>query len=275
MKTLTFFATTLLSLVSFNSYAATVDGNITGSEYLWNTNGAEGSEKWISQGNYSNDPDLDDYARGENGEHDDASTGDRWDINYLGTSVENDQFQFGLIGGDILSGRETGRNIFLSDIAISATGFGIASTDPTTDSSDFQYAIRLLDVNDTTGVANFALLEGGTWEGANMYAGTRHEEKHKTSTYQMIGATKETLFSGIWNSNGGDDNVLEGGFDLSLLSIFDPSVGGRLSTYITMACVNDEAMVHADVTAVPVPAALWLFTPALIGLVGLRRRMKA
>ncbi|MDQ7072675.1 MAG: hypothetical protein Q9N32_02930 [Gammaproteobacteria bacterium] len=35
-----------------------------------------------------------------------------------------------------------------------------------------------------------------------------------------------------------------------------------------MTCVNDEALVHANVSAVPVPAALWLFAPALAGFMG-------
>lgn len=263
MKTLTFLTTTLLSLVSFNSFAATVDGIITSSEYQWNTDGAEGSSKWNTHGGRQ--------------EYNDASGGDRWDINYLGTSVQNGQFQFGAVGGEILDGGQTGSGngnpIYLSDFAIGVTGFGVASTDPTTDSSGFQYAIRLLGVNDSTGVANFALLEGGTWEGADIYD-NRHAPDHITETYKMENAKVLTTFDGIWKRNGGDDNVLEGGFDISLLSIFDPSVGGRLSTYITMACVNDEAMVYSDVAAVPVPAALWLLTPALMGFVGVRRRIK-
>jgi len=80
------------------------------------------------------------------------------------------------------------------------------------------------------------------------------------------------LFSGKWSNNGGDDNVLEGEFDLSLLSLFDANSGGVISTYLTMTCVNDEALVTAEVSAVPIPAALWLFGPALLGLLGLRRK---
>ena len=263
MKAITFLTTVLFSLISLNSVAATIDGSITGSEYQWNTDGVEGSSKWNTHGGSQ--------------EYNDASGGDRWDINYLGTSIKNGQFQFGLIGGEILDGGITGSGrgnpIYLSDIAIGVTDFGVAATDPTTDSSGFQYAIRLLGVNNDTGIASFSLLEGGTWEGADIYDND-YAPDHITETYKMIGATKETFFSGSWGNNGGDDNVLEGGFDLSLLSIFDPSVGGRLSTYVTMACVNDEAYVTADVAAVPVPAALWLLTPALLGFMGLRRRIK-
>jgi hypothetical protein len=259
MKSITFAVTALVSLLSFSSMAATVDGSITGSEYTWNTKGVEGSSKWTTF-NRSND-----YR-----EFNDASGGDRWDINYLGTSVENGQFQFGAVGGHILSGRETGNNIYLSDFAIDVTGNG---SNPTTDSSDFDYAIRLLSVNSHTGTAEFALLTGGTWESADIYSNA-YAPKHKTETYKMNNATTLTTFAGAWNYNGGDDNVLEGAFDLSFLSAFDASVGGVIGTYLTMSCVNDEALVYADVAPVPVPAAIWLLTPALMGFVGLRRRLK-
>ena len=272
MKALNILLTTSLlsfGLISLNTLAATVDGVITTSEYQWNTTGVEGSSKWDSYRKHKSN---------EYQEYNDASGGDPWNINYLGTSISNGQFQFGAIGGKILSGKKTGssyssgKGIYLGDFAI---GVNAGATDPKTDSSAFQYAIRLLDVNNNTGIANFELLEGGIWEEANIYAGTRYENKHKSATYKMVGATSTKTFSGLWTHNGHDNNVLEGGFDISWLSIFDPSVGGTLSTYLTMACVNDEALVHADVSAVPLPAAFWLFTPVFVGLIGFRRRLKA
>lgn len=39
-----------------------------------------------------------------------------------------------------------------------------------------------------------------------------------------------------------------------------------------MSCVNDEVLVETDVAAVPVPAAVWLFGSALMGLAGMRRK---
>lgn len=256
MKLIFFLTTVLLSLMSVTAYSASIDGNIASGEYTWNTEGLEGSSKWNTHGGIE--------------EYDDASGGDRWDINFLGTNIKNGKFQFGTIGGEIIDGRETESNIYLSDFAIDVTGNG---SNPTIDSSDFNYAVRLLSVDDQSGVAEFALLTGGTWEGANLY-GSSYAPNHMTETYKMNNATTLTTFIGAWTRNGDDDNVLEGEFDLSFLSAFDASLGGVIGTYLTMACVNDEAMVYAEVAPVPVPAALWLLTPALIGFVGIRRRIK-
>jgi len=265
----------LLGAIFFSAVAssATIDGIITqgSSEYQASTDGLEGSAKWHSQGNYSNDRDSDDYLDGENHEYDDASTGDRWDINYLGTSVVGSKFQFGAVGGKILSGRETGNNIYLGDFAISVNGY----TDPTLNSTGFDYALRVLGVNSRTGVARFSLLQGGVWEEADLYDG---RSGHTSETYRMgdsNGKLEEILrFNGNWTRNGrGDDKVLEGEFDLSYLGLFDAATGGTISTYLTMACVNDEALVDMHVPpAVPIPAALWLFGPVLLGMMGIRRK---
>jgi len=261
------FILAVLAFLPLSSYAATINGSIDAGEYQWNTDGSEGSDKWET------------FSRGgqAHNEYNDASGGNRWDINYLGTNISDGQFQFGAIGGRILSGRKTGSSsvtgegISLSDFAL---GFN-ASSDPTVDSSGFDYAIRLVGVNNKTGEARFKLLSGGTWAGADIYNGLY--TKNKTATYRMVDYTDVQEFTGKWTLKGNrrDDNVLEASFDLNWLSLFDLDQGGRLSTYLTMACVNDELMVHADIAPVPLPAALWLLSPALIGFMGLRRRLKS
>jgi len=254
---------TFLGALSFGASAASIDGIISSGEYQWTTDGSEGSEKW------------DTHRVGRSGqyqEYNDASGGDRWDINFLGTNITDNKFQFGALGGRILSGRKTGTGyddagIYLSDFAL---GFN-TSSNPTVDSSGFQYAIRVMGVNHDTNEAKFKLLSGGTWVGADIYNNTAG---HTTATYKMKNATKTFEFEGSWSRNGGDENVLEGMFDLSLLTLFDLNQAGTLSTYLTMACVNDEAMVHAKVSAVPLPAAVWLLSPALVGFMSLRRRKR-
>ncbi|MFW5451687.1 MAG: VPLPA-CTERM sorting domain-containing protein [Methylophagaceae bacterium] len=258
MKTLNIVTASFLGLMSISTFAATVDGSITSSEYQWNTDGVEGSAKWETHGGAQ--------------ELNDASGGDTYDINFLGTNVAGGKFQFGAVGGEVLSGRQVSSSpdIFLSDFAISISN--PTSANPTTSSAGFDFAIHLVGVNDTTGVAEFQLLSGGDWIGADIY-GSAHAPDHITETYRMENATSSMTFFGEWSANGTDENVLEGEFDLSALGLLS-GADVIISTYLTMACVNDEALVHADLAAVPVPAALWLFAPALAGFMGLRRRVK-
>lgn len=80
--------------------------------------------------------------------------------------------------------------------------------------------------------------------------------------------------TGKYTPNSADNGVLEGSFDLGLLGLFDEQTGGSIITYLTMSCVNDEAIVGAEISAVPVPAAFWLFGSALVGLAGFGKRRK-
>ena len=98
---------------------------------------------------------------------------------------------------------------------------------------------------------------------------------HYSDTYRMDGGNVvevdgQQSFFGEYSedtdsSDGDDDYVLEGSFDLDLLSLFDEASGGRIITYLTMSCVNDEAIVEAHVSPVPLPSAVWLFGSALFG----------
>lgn len=246
-----------ITLCALNVNAASIDGsiNIGSGEYQYSTEGAEGSAKWNTHG-------------GTN-EYNDGKGGPAWDIKYLGTSTNNGTFQFGAVGGQILSGKETGHNIFLGDLALSVGGH----TNATLDSSGFEYAVRLNGVNDLTGEAQFSLFGGGTWEGANLY-NNRYAPNHITDTYRMVGGTELTSFTGQWSNNGGNLNVLEGEFDLSFLSLLSSSIGGSIHSYLAMTCVNDEVLVEADVSAVPVPASIWLFGSVMLGFAGLKSRKK-
>jgi len=256
-------------------YAATIDGVIdtnSGAEYQWDTKGAEGSDKW--------------HTRGGNKEFDDASGGDNYDINYLGVNVENNQYQLGIVGGKVLEGNAPyhGHDYFLSDIAINVVTPGEIVTDPTLDSTGWDYALRLVNINDGAAIiagtqaAVFDLyaLGGGSWDRTGITEGTPHAYS-STDTFKMSnGDLVEEGIAGLFTNNGADDNVLEVSFDLGLLGLFDAIMGGEIITYLTIACVNDEALVHAEVLPVPppvpVPAAFWLFGSALIGFIGFSRR---
>lgn len=253
-----------LGLCSIGLQAAVIDGHIApqgGGEYRYSTEGGEGSAKW------------DTFRGGDNlgsQEYNDASGGEEWDIQYMGTDIQEGKFQFGAIGGHILSGEDgvEGEGYTLSDFAISVGDH----TDPTKDSSGFEYAVRLLDVNNQTGIANFSLLTGGFWDGIE--DPNTPNSRHVTDTQKMLNGQTIANFSGKWTARSGGSawNVLEAEFDLSLLSLLNTSVSSTIHTYLSMSCVNDEVLVETDVAAVPVPAAVWLFGSALMGLAGMRRK---
>ena len=253
-----------------------VDGQIASpNEYEWNTTTPVNS-KW--------------NTRGGNQETNDGSGGDPWDINYLGTTIGNGQFQFGAIGGSILSGSNLykGVALTLSDIAINVVGMSETVTDPADSSSGWDYALRLMSI-DTSGNALFSLLSladdngdtVGFWKGSGKDGTTAtydHQQYSYGSTQTFKMENGYEVASGIvgkYTPNTGDNGVLEGSFDLGLLGLYDEQTGGRIITYLTMSCANDEAIVEARVSAVPVPAAFWLFGSALIGLVGFGKRRKA
>ena len=143
--------------------------------------------------------------------------------------------------------------------------------------------MRILSIDNNTGTADFQLL-GLTgesfWQDIDIYgyenngSTSGHQDGHHSDTYRLENGEVLASFSGSYANNGDDDNVLEGSFDLSLLGLFDETTGGSIITYLTMSCVNDEALVYADVSPVPLPAAVWLFGSALIGFIGMSRRTK-
>jgi hypothetical protein len=88
----------------------------------------------------------------------------------------------------------------------------------------------------------------------------------------------DAAFDGTTGVNSGFLSMGRGGkisFDLTLLV----SLSSDLFLYIGEAGNNGEALegsvVISDLPAVPVPAAVWLFGTALIGLVGFSKRRKA
>jgi len=263
------------------AFAATIDGVFGGgNEYSYNTESATNSKHNTHGGLTSS-------------EYDDGSGGNPWDINYLGTDIERSSlgssFQFGVVGGSILSGQNQygSQDLFLSDIAINVIVGSESPTDPTHDSTGWDYAVRLLSLTDTQlgggkMQADFELLEfveGSSWEGRNIYGRNPDgSQGYVTETFKMLNGESRGTFSGFYTDNGADNNVLEGSFDMSLLSLYTEAEGGEIITYITMSCVNDEAIVHADFSpnlSTPLPAGIWLFGSALIGLAGFNQRRKS
>jgi len=70
-----------------------------------------------------------------------------------------------------------------------------------------------------------------------------------------------------WNTNLGAD--VSGGVTLQLKTSCGPVEGCGVDAYF------DNVTITTDVSAVPVPAAVWLFGSGLLGLIGVARRKKA
>ena len=71
----------------------------------------------------------------------------------------------------------------------------------------------------------------------------------------------------VWNTTLGPD--VAGGVTLQLKTSCGPVEGCGVDAYF------DRISITTDVSAVPVPAAVWLFGSGLLGLVGVARRKKA
>ncbi len=266
-----------LTLPTSAAFAATTDGLFGGlGEYGFN------SETPVN--NKQNT-----HGHGTAGtEFDDGSGGDRYDLNYLGFDVSGGQFQFGAVGGSILTDPHQGETInknplYLGDIGINVTSFGNDGfQDPTQNgsfSNQWNYAIRILEIVGNSFTFDVLFAQDAVWEGVDIYGREATNEGHNSDTFRLqngVAQNSEALTGFISpdtdSSNGNDDYVLEGSFDLGLLSLFNEETGGRIITYLTMSCTNDEAIAIGDIAAVPVPAAFWLFGTALIGFIGMSRR---
>jgi len=269
-------------LVITAAQAVSVNGPIDPGKYQWNT-AAPANSKWNTNGT-------------SDSEVHDGSGGVEWDIDFMGFDISDKKFSFGIQGGSILSGENTFRSsqtLWLGDLAIDVGG-----------DKDFDYGI-VLGLN-SDGSTAFELYQVETWSGVNRYnrtPGTRHTtEFYKIETANVDGVEKQVqTVNGDYQKYQGDGEVLgksdpgtlgpvdgkyiegdpdkanyvlEGSFDLSLLSLFDPKIGGEVIMYLAMSCVNDEAIVNAHVSPVPLPSAVWLFGSALIGFIGMSRRTR-
>ncbi|MCP4332673.1 MAG: hypothetical protein GY785_08460 [Gammaproteobacteria bacterium] len=271
-----------LCLFSSVSLAATTDGLFGGvNEYSYNTEATPNDMH-------------DTHGHGTPGsEYDDGSGGDRYDINYLGFDISGGQFQFGAVGGSILSTPHLGidagdidkRPLYLGDIAINVTDHGADYQDPTQNggmSNEWDYAVRILTMAADSFTFSVLTAADPQWLGLDIYGReAAGKDGHHTDTFRMENgeAIGGQVFTGKITadsdgSDGDDDYVLEGSFDLSLLSLFNEETGGRIITYLTMSCANDEAIVVGDVSPVPLPSAVWLFGSALIGFIGVSRRTR-
>lgn len=84
----------------------------------------------------------------------------------------------------------------------------------------------------------------------------------------------------IWDSNmidlyGAGVNGIVSPFDANTLLTYSLTVSVVMDDYSTVELSNASITMSNNISAVPVPAAAWLFGSGLIGLVGMARRKKA
>jgi len=152
LKILIGFGTMAMPLSSL--IAGTVDGIIGPGEYQWNTD-SPANEKW----------NTDNHAGAGGNEYNDGG-GDDTDLNFLGIDTRHGNFQFGVVGGSILSSLYEGgpiaaAPIYIGDIAINLLGDNEIYADPTQNtvlSAGWDYAVRILSVDSDTETAEFQLL---------------------------------------------------------------------------------------------------------------------
>ncbi len=199
--------------------------------------------------------------------------GQAYDAERLGLYFDNSHVDFGLqTGFDLALGRNYGNLHFNpGDIAINVDG-----------DSFYEYAI---DFSVAGASVVYTLVDmtkaGATWT-APYYA--QHASAGPfDATYaaaDIVGtfsgaygnfAPGQRIADNVVNANANllYSNVIEGSFDLALLSLY---TGGPMTMHWTMQCGNDVITRTSEQTPVPEPATMFLFGTGLVGFAGLARK---
>ena len=117
-----------------------------------------------------------------------------------------------------------------------------------------------------------------------LFAGTEYDVLNVTGTASLAGSLDVSLFDpgpGLFSPQAGDSfdilaaEILQGSFgSLNYAALPDPSLSWHID-YLVDAIGSTDIVRLSVVSAVPVPAAVWLFGSGLIGLLGLARRKRS
>ena len=182
--------------------------------------------------------------------------GQSFDVEYLGLKVENGKVNFGLqTGFNLNNGVWYGGTLYTpGDFAIDVNN-----------DNTYDYAI---DFSISSNVPSYNLYSVSSWDHVQ-YSQHAISDPFQYSDGTLIPATFSGAYgSGVYsnNSNGGTSYVLEGDFDLALLTLY---IGGPIKLHWTMSCGND----YLNVTSIPVPepGTLLLLGSGLSGILIWRR----
>ena len=191
--------------------------------------------------------------------------GQAFDAEYLGLKIEGSTLSFGLQTGlNLQNGAWSGGLHFApGDFALDVNNDSI-----------FDYAI---DFSISGGDVTYSLLEVQSWQDV-MYPQHGIANPFQYDEGTQVGDTFGGAYgSGVFanNADGGTSYVLEGSFDLALLALH--TLGDPITLRWTMECGNDYVSITGDTaspTPTPEPATMLLVGTGLLGLAGVRRRMK-
>lgn len=213
--------------------AVTIDGSFSTAEWA----GYYSTEDWVGSGGY--------VGPGYGGQS--------FDVEYLALYMDGSDLYFALkTGFNVTSGVLNGGYLYKpGDFAIDVNNDGT-----------YDYA---LDFSVSGSTANYSLYQVTAWKNS-MYA-----QHAAADPYEYKTATTSSPLLSFTGAKGtsGSSYVLEGGFDMSYLTLYD---GGPVTLHWTMECGNDY--LNVTTSPVPEPSTLMLLGGGVLAAMGLARKTR-
>lgn len=166
----------------------------------------------------------------------------------------NRQFVFGLMLIVLSSLGAVNAATYFVDVAIPSSPAAVTYSDPLNLSVDFGFAF-----SDITNINLTGTFSGDLWDGGEQWTVDGYGGQSNTSTTSRSSFTSNTPHDIPFRTD-----LMDG-----LASfVFRSSIEGTSFNLASLRITIDGT----QVSAVPIPAALWLFGPALLGFIRFRRK---